>query len=163
MNKMSKTIVPAPVRKSVHVGAPPDRAFKVFTAGIGRWWPKSHHIGTADLDLQVIEPKAGGRWYERGIDGSECDIGKVLVWQPPTRLVLAWQVSAAWKFDPGLVTEVEVRFIADGPNSTRVELEHRDLERYGESADGFRATIDSPEGWTGILQLFKQAAEQSEG
>ena len=162
MNKINKTIVPAPVRKSVRVGAPPERAFKVFTDGIGRWWPKTHHIGAADLDALVIEPKAGGRWYERGVDGSECDVGKVLVWEPPARLVLAWQLTADWKFDPGLITEVEVRFIADGANATRVELEHRDLERYGERADGVRATIDSSEGWNGILQLFKQAAEQSE-
>jgi uncharacterized protein YndB with AHSA1/START domain len=162
MNKINKTIVPAPVRKSVRVGAPPERAFKVFTDGIGRWWPKTHHIGAADLDALVIEPKAGGRWYERGVDGSECDVGKVLVWEPPARLVLAWQLTADWKFDPGLITEVEVWFIADGANATRVELEHRDLERYGERADGVRATIDSPEGWNGILQLFKQAAEQSE-
>jgi len=162
MNKINKTIVPAPVRKSVRVGAPPERAFKVFTDGIGRWWPKTHHIGAADLDALVIEPKAGGRWYERGVDGSECDVGKVLVWEPPARLVLAWQLTADWKFDPGLITEVEVRFLADGANATRVELEHRDLERYGERADGVRATIDSSEGWNGILQLFKQAAEQSE-
>jgi len=162
MNKINKTIVPAPVRKSVRVGAPPERAFKVFTDGIGRWWPKTHHIGAADLDALVIEPKAGGRWYERGVDGSECDVGKVLVWEPPARLVLAWQLTADWKFDLGLITEVEVRFIADGANATRVEPEHRDLERYGERADGVRATIDSPEGWNGILQLFKQAAEQSE-
>ena len=162
MNKINKTIVPAPVRKSVRVGAPPERAFKVFTDGIGRWWPKTHHIGAADLDALVIEPKAGGRWYERGVDGSECDVGKVLVWEPPARLVLAWQLTADWKFDPGLITEVEVRFIADGANATRVELEHRDLERYGEQADGVRATIDSSEGWNRILQLFKQAAEQSE-
>jgi len=162
MNKINKTIVPAPVRKSVRVGAPPERAFKVFTDGIGRWWPKTHHIGAADLDALVIEPKAGGRWYERGFDGSECDVGKVLVWEPPARLVLAWQLTADWKFDPGLITEVEVRFLADGADATRVELEHRDLERYGERADGFRTTIDSPDGWSGLLQLFKQAAEQSE-
>jgi uncharacterized protein YndB with AHSA1/START domain len=161
MNKINKTIVPAPVRKSVRVGAPPGRAFKVFTDGIGRWWPKTHHIGAADLDALVIEPKAGGRWYERGVDGSECDVGKVLVWEPPARLVLAWQLTADWKFDPALITEVEVRFIADGADATRVELEHRDLERYGERADGFRATIDSPDGWSGLLQLFKQTAEQT--
>jgi len=162
MNKINKTIVPAPVRKSVRVGAPPERAFKVFTDGIARWWPKTHHIGAADLDALVIEPKAGGRWYERGVDGSECDVGKVLVWEPPARLVLAWQLTADWKFDPSLITEVEVQFIADGANATRVELEHRDLERYGERADGFRTTIDSPDGWSGLLQLFKQTAEQSE-
>jgi uncharacterized protein YndB with AHSA1/START domain len=162
MNKINKTIMPAPVRKSVRVGASPARAFKIFTDGMGRWWPKSHHIGAADLDALVIEPTAGGRWYERGVDGSECEVGKVLVWQPPARLVLAWQLTADWKFDPALITEVEVRFIADGANATRVELEHRNLERYGERADGFRTTIDSPEGWGGLLQLFKQTAEQDE-
>ena len=76
--------------------------------------------------------------------------------------MLAWQLTADWKFDPSLITEVEVQFIADGANATRVELEHRDLERYGERADGFRTTIDSPDGWSGLLQLFKQTAEQSE-
>jgi uncharacterized protein YndB with AHSA1/START domain len=159
---MNKIVRPAPVRKSVRVGAPPDRAFAVFTAGIGRWWPKTHHIGASDLDTLVIEPKAGGRWYERGVDGAECECGKVLVWEPPARLVLIWQIAADWKFDPDLVTEVEVRFIADGDDATRVELEHRNLERFGERADAMRQSIDSPEGWTGILQLFKQAAEQSE-
>ena len=162
MNKINKTIVPAPVRKSVRVGAQPQRAFKIFTDGMGRWWPKSHHIGAADLDALVIEPKAGGRWYERGVDGSECDVGRVLVWEPPARLVLAWQLTADFKFDAGLITEVEVRFIAEGANATRVELEHRNLERYGERAGGFRTTIDSPEGWSGLLQLFKQTAEQDE-
>ncbi len=157
---MNKTIVLTPVRKSVRVGAPPERAFEVFTAGIGRWWPKSHHIGASDLDTLVIEPKAGGRWYERGVDGTECECGKVLVWEPPARLVLAWQIAADWKFDPNLLTEVEVRFIADGANATRVELEHRHLERFGERAETMRQAIDSQEGWTGILQLFKQAAEQ---
>jgi len=162
MNKINKTIVPAPVRKSVRVGAQPQRAFKIFTDGMGRSWPKSHHIGAADLDALVIEPKAGGRWYERGVDGSECDVGRVLVWEPPARLVLAWQLTADFKFDAGLITEVEVRFIAEGANATRVELEHRNLERYGERAGGFRTTIDSPEGWSGLLQLFKQTAEQDE-
>ena len=85
---MHRTISPAPVRKSVRVAAPQERAFEVFTAGIGRWWPKSHHIGAADLDTFVIEPRAGGRWYERGVDGSECEVGKVLAWEPPARLVL---------------------------------------------------------------------------
>jgi uncharacterized protein YndB with AHSA1/START domain len=159
---MNKIVRPAPVRKSVRVGAPPDRAFAVFTAGIGRWWPKSHHIGAADLHTVVIEPKVGGRWYERGVDGSECEHGKVLVWEPPARLVLAWQIAANWKYDANLLTEVEVRFIADGADATRVELEHRDIERFGEGAEAMRQAIDSPDGWPGVLQLFKQAAEQSE-
>ncbi|HXW40582.1 MAG TPA: SRPBCC family protein [Xanthobacteraceae bacterium] len=155
---MNQTVMPAPVRKSVRVDAPPERAFEVFTAGIGRWWPKSHHIGAAELDAPVIEPKAGGRWYERGVDGVECEIGKVLVWEPPARLVLAWQLTAGWKYDRNLVTEVEVRFIPDGAGATRVELEHRNLERYGDRADVLRGQIDSAGGWSSLLQLFAEAA-----
>jgi uncharacterized protein YndB with AHSA1/START domain len=157
---MQRTIMPAPVRKSIRVGAPRERAFEVFTAGIGRWWPKTHHIGAADLDALVIEPRQGGRWFERGVDGSECEVGKVLVWDPPARLVLAWQITPEWKYDPNLVTEVEVQFIAEAANATRVELEHRNLERMGDRADEMRQKIDSPEGWGGLLQLFAQSATQ---
>jgi len=157
---MDQTIKPAPVRKSVRVSAPPQRAFEVFTAGIGWWWPKSHHIGKADLETQVIEPRAGGRWYERDVDGTECDIGKVLVWDPPSRLVLGWQLTPDWTFDPELITEVEVLFIADGANATRVELEHRNLERLGPRADAMREQVDSPNGWGALLQLFAETASQ---
>jgi uncharacterized protein YndB with AHSA1/START domain len=155
---MNRMISPAPVRKSVRVSAPQARAFEVFSAGIGRWWPKSHHIGSSELDAHVIEPKANGRWYERGVDGVECEVGKVLVWEPPARLVLGWQLTPDWKFDPNLITEVEVRFIPDGANATVVELEHRNLDRLGAHADAFRQRIDSPEGWGGLLQLFAQTA-----
>jgi uncharacterized protein YndB with AHSA1/START domain len=155
-----RTIKPAPVRKTVRVGASRERAFDVFTAGIGRWWPKSHHIGTADLDTYVIEPKPDGRWYERYVDGSECDVGKVLVWDPPARLVLAWQLNGEWKYDPDLITEVEVQFIAESATTTRVELEHRNLERMGDRADAIRQQIDGPDGWGAILQLFAQSAVQ---
>ena len=157
---MDQTIKPAPVRKSVRVSAPPQKAFDVFTAGIGRWWPKSHHISKADLDTHVIEPHAGGRWFERDVDGNECDVGKVLVWDPPSRLVLAWQLTPDWTFDPELITEVEVRFIADGANVTRVELEHRNLERMGDRADTMRQQIDGPNGWGALLQLFAETASQ---
>ena len=160
MNQVTQRIQPAPVRKSLVVRAPQARAFEVFTAGIGRWWPKSHHIGASDPETVVIEPKVGGRWYERGVDGAECEVGKVLAWDPPGRVVLAWQVSADWKFDPDLVTEVEVRFIPDGQGATRVELEHRHLERFGERAENVRAQIDAPNGWGGLLQLFADAAAQ---
>ena len=134
---MTATIRPAPVRKSVRVAAPAERAFEIFTAGIGRW-------------------------FERGIDGVECEIGKVLIWDPPSRLVLNWQLNADFSFDPALITEVEVRFIADGENATRVELEHRDLERLGDRAEAFRQQIDSPGGWDGLLQLFSQTASQTQ-
>ena len=160
---MQRTIMPAPVRKSLRVSASQERAFTEFTAGIGRWWPKSHHIGTAEMDTLVIEPREDGRWYERGVDGTECEVGKVLVWEPPARLVLCWQLNAEFKFDPDLITEVEVRFIREDEKSTRVELEHRNLERLGERADALRQQIDAPEGWSGILQLFAQSANQAEG
>jgi uncharacterized protein YndB with AHSA1/START domain len=154
-------IQPAPVRKTVLVPAPPQRAFDVFTAGIGRWWPKTHKIGAADLDRPVIEPHAGGRWYERDVDGSECELGKVLVWDPPSRLVLAWQLDPDWKYDPALVTEVEVTFTPEG-DATRVELEHRHLERIGERAEEMREKIDAPGGWGGLLQLFSDTAANEE-
>lgn len=158
---MQRTITPAPVRKSIRVEAPRERAFDVFTAGIGRWWPKTHKIGAADLDTLVIEPREGGRWFERDVDGSECEVGKVLVWDPPARLVLAWQLTPDFRYDPDLVTEVEVQFIAEGANATRVELEHRNLERFGERVDAMRQQIDGPAGWGDLLQLFAQSATQA--
>jgi uncharacterized protein YndB with AHSA1/START domain len=153
---MSGQIRPAPVRKSIFVNAPQAHAFDVFTAGIGRWWPKSHKIGKAELDLPMIEGRQGGRWYERDLDGAECDIGTVLAWEPPSRLLLAWQLDPDWKFDPRLVTEVEVIFTPEG-DGTRVELEHRHLERMGDRAEAAREAVDSPNGWGLILQLYSEA------
>jgi uncharacterized protein YndB with AHSA1/START domain len=155
----SRTIRPAPVRKSITVKADAPRAFEVFTAGIGRWWPRSHRIGSSAQKDVVMEPQAGGRWYEISEDGSHCNWGKALAWEPPTRLVLAWQISADWKYDPDLITEVEVRFTPLGGGSTRVDLEHRNLERFGDKIEGIRAQIDSPNGWTAILKLYAEAAE----
>jgi uncharacterized protein YndB with AHSA1/START domain len=160
---MNTQIRPAPVRKSIFVNAPQDRAFNVFTNGIGRWWPKTHKIGQADVDRPIIEPSVGGRWYELDVDGSECEIGKVSVWDPPARLVLIWQLTPEFKYDPDLVTEVEVLFTPEGAG-TRVELEHRDLERMGEKADAMRETVSGPGGWPALLRLFADEAEvQREG
>ena len=151
------TIRPAPVRKSITVPASPERAFEVFTAGFGAWWPRSHHIGASALASAVIEPRAGGRWYERGDDGSECDWGRVLAFEPPKRVLLTWQITADWQHDANFVTEVEVRFIAEGDKSTRVELEHRLLDRYGARAAEMRGIFDSASGWTGLLDKFASA------
>ena len=156
---MSSQIRPAPVRKSIFVDAPQALAFDVFTSGIGRWWPKSHKIGPADLDRPVIEPRSGGRWYELDTDGSQCEIGKVVTWEPPARLVLTWQLNAEFKFDAHLVTEVEVQFTPEG-SGTRVNLEHRHLERVGETAEALREAVDSPGGWSGLLQLYAETAAQ---
>lgn len=152
------------VRKSVTVDANQQRAFEVFTARHGTWWPSTYHIGTSHYETAVIEPFAGGRWFERGVDGAEADWGKVLIWEPPQRLVLAWQITPDFQFDPDLVTEIEVRFEAIGPNQTRVDLEHRHFDRFGARAAEMRAIFDSggvpgaPQGWAGILREFAAAA-----
>ena len=152
-------ITPAPVRKSVVVNANAARAFVVFANNISRWWPASHTILKAPLKDTVIEPFAKGRWYQVGEDGSTCENGFVLAWEPPHRLLLAWQINGNWQFDPDLVTEVEIKFIAEGERKTRVELEHRHLERMGSTADAARAAVDSPNGWGAILEQFRQVAE----
>lgn len=155
---MSSQIRPAPVRKSVFVSASQEHAFEVFTSGIGRWWPKSHKIGPADLDRPIIEPREGGRWYELDVDGSECELGKVAVWEPPARLILIWQLTPEFAYDPELITEVEVRFTAEA-GGTRVDLEHRDLERMCEKAEAMRETVSGPGGWPALLQLFADEAK----
>jgi uncharacterized protein YndB with AHSA1/START domain len=152
---MNRPIRIAPVRKSITVAAPPARAFQVFTEGMSRWWIKSHSINkNSPIKDITIEPKAGGRWYERGEDGSTCDWGRVLAWEPPTRLLLSWEITADWKHDPDLRTEVEVRFIGEGGNATRIELEHRRLDLYGARGDEMRGVFDSAMGWPGLLQTF---------
>jgi uncharacterized protein YndB with AHSA1/START domain len=151
------------VRKSVLVEAPQERAFTVFTAGFATWWPlESHHIGAADCAEAVIEPHAGGRWYERGVDGSECDWGRVLDWEPPARIRLAWMLNPQWQFDPGdeRATEVEVRFVAAGPATTRVELVHRGFERV-EGGTEIREAVDAPNGWGGLLQAYAEVASRA--
>jgi uncharacterized protein YndB with AHSA1/START domain len=147
------------VNKSILVDAPQAHAFAVFTEQQGTWWPlATHHIAKVAAATAVVEPRAGGRWFERGVDGSECEWGHVLVWEPPHRLVLGWELDAEWRHDPSLQSEVEVRFVAVGSHSTRVELEHRHLERYAGKAEQMHAGLDSEGGWTKILQLFAAAA-----
>ena len=158
---MSTQIRPAPVKKSIFVHAPQAHAFEVFTDGIGLWWPKTHAIGDAELDKPVIEPREGGRWYTRHTDGSETSTGFVDTWDPPARLVLAWQIDPRWQYDPSLVTEVELRFEADGPHRTRVALEHRHLDRFGPEAERMRALFDSPGAWDGTLAAYAAAAVPS--
>ncbi|MER8530381.1 SRPBCC family protein [Mesorhizobium sp. M0814] len=157
---MTTMIKPAPVRKSVTVEVPLDKAFDVFTTGFGRWWPASHSIGKSALMTAVIEPKAGGRWYEIGEDGSQCDWGEVLAWDPPSRLTLAWRIGAGWRYDPALLTEVEIRFVALGENATRVELEHRLLENMGETAEAMREAFESEGGWSGLLDRYAAEAKR---
>lgn len=154
---MNHAIIPAPIRKTLVVRASPDTAFRVFTAGIDRWWPRTHTISKAPLREVVIEPMVGGRWYGRDAEGHEDDWGDVLVWEPPARLVLAWRISAAFRCDTGVHTEVEVRFADLGDGTCRVDFEHRDLANLGEGASDAALSMDR--GWGEILELFKAVAE----
>jgi uncharacterized protein YndB with AHSA1/START domain len=147
-------IRPAPINRSVVVKAEVERSFAAFTGRMGRWWPRSHSIGSAPMADVIVEPRVGGRWYERSGDGAECEWGKVLAWDPPGRLILAWQLDANWKYDPALVLEVEITFTALQGGMTRVDLEHRNLERYGDKAAAVRDMIGSDNGWMGILKSF---------
>ncbi|MDP9012972.1 MAG: SRPBCC family protein [Pseudomonadota bacterium] len=156
---MNRTLQIAPVRKTILVQAAPERAFEVFTAGIDRWWPKTHGIGAAPIRESIIEPFVGGRWYTTCEDGTEVVVGHVGVWQPPERFVVSWEIGATWKPDAraAFASEVDVRFVADTAGRTRVELEHRNFERMG-MAEGetMRNSVDG--GWPSILELFANAA-----
>lgn len=148
------------VRQAVTVAVPQAHAFEVFTRDFATWWPPTHHTAQKPMQAAVIEPRQGGRWFERSEDGSEHDWGRVLTWDPPRRLVLAWQLTGEWTYDPdpARASEVEVRFIAQGPASTRVELEHRHLERHGKTAEALHKGVSSPDGWPVMLARFAQAA-----
>lgn len=149
-----------PVTKELIVNTPQEHAFRVFTAGMNRWWPRQHHIGASPLKELIVEPREGGRWYAVCEDGSQCDTGKVLAWDPPRRLLLAWQITGEWRFDPSFVTEIEVLFTALGARTTRVTFEHRNLERYGAGALDLRKRLDDPKGWHVTLEEFARVAGQ---
>ncbi|HZR26784.1 MAG TPA: SRPBCC family protein [Vicinamibacterales bacterium] len=152
----------APVLKSITVRASAERAFKVFTDGFDTWWPRGHHIGSSPMKRAVIEPFVGGRCYSEQVDGTDCPWGQILVWEPPQRFVMAWQITPEWKFQPNLAeaSEVEIRFTPLGDGTTRVDLEHRHFERMGAGGEAMRAGVDSPNGWGGLMELFKAAAEK---
>ncbi|MEU0084399.1 SRPBCC family protein [Streptomyces sp. NPDC006274] len=142
------------VRRSVSVPLAAEKAFELFTGRMTEFWPSEHSIGSAEIAEVVVEPREGGRWFERGVDGSECEWGRVAQWSPPGRLVLLWQINARWTYDPSLVTEVEVDFVEEAAGRTRLELAHRHLERYGEQAGMMRQVFGSPGGWAGTLNRF---------
>ena len=148
------------VRKTIVVDAPLAHVFSVFTRDFDSWWPRDHHIGDYKTFKAILEPVVGGRWYERGDDGSECPWGRVLAFEPPHRLLLAWEIGADFRPDPSVGTEVEVRFVAEAPERTRVTLTHRHLERFGDKAEAMRAMFDSENAWAATLHGFKDVAER---
>jgi len=147
------------VRKNIVVNAPKDHVFRTFTERIDTWWPRAHHIGASEPFTAIMEPRTGGRWFERGHDGAECNWGRVLDWDPTDRVLLAWDINAEWKYQENFGSEVEVRFIAESKERTRVILEHRKLERYGDKAEMMRAMFDSADAWAGTLAAFAKAVE----
>jgi hypothetical protein len=146
----------APVRRTVTVGVGRQRAFEFFTGRMARWWNPRHHIADAPFVDLVVEPRHGGRWYEVDAEGNECDWGTVETWSPPDRVVLGWHLTDEWRYDADFVTEVEIRFVRVDATTTRVELEHRDLERYGAHAEDIRSQLDAEGGWQGLLTLFAE-------
>jgi uncharacterized protein YndB with AHSA1/START domain len=150
---MSTQSTAAPVRTSIVVDAPVQRAFEVFTQEMRSWWPEDHHVLQGELAEMVFEPHVGGRIYDRATDGSECTWSRVLAYEPPHRLVFSWDVSTSWGIEEDLehTSEVEVRFIAEADSRTRVELEHRNLERHGDGWEGMHGAVGSPGGWPKTL------------
>ncbi len=150
---------PNSVRKSVRVQAPREVAWRVFTEQMGAWWPLEHYkIGQAKAVDAVVEPRLGGRWYEVGEDGSTCQWGSVLAWEPHSRLLLSWDITADWQYDPDLKTEIELRFIPEGKDATRVKLEHRRLDRYGARRDQMRRVFETEGDWGRLLEMFARVA-----
>jgi uncharacterized protein YndB with AHSA1/START domain len=141
---------------SVVVEAPIERAFRVFTEDFGAFKPREHNLLAVDIAETVFEPRAGGYLYDRGVDGSECRWARVLAYEPPNRLVFTWDISPQWQpeSDPDKASEVEVRFIAETPERTRVQLEHRSLDRHGDGWEGVRAAIGGDQGWPLYLQRY---------
>jgi uncharacterized protein YndB with AHSA1/START domain len=146
----------AVVSRTITVRASQEHAFQVFTEHFGSWWPKEYSIGEADMADFVLEPKVDGLWYEVGVDGTECETGRVTAYEPPDRLVLAWHLDDSWRYDPdpAHASEVEVRFIAEGAGQTRVELEHRNFGRHGEGAAAVYGAVDGPGGWDFCLAAY---------
>jgi uncharacterized protein YndB with AHSA1/START domain len=144
------------VRTSIVVDAPVEAAFAVFTDDIASWWSPDHHILQAPLASMVFEPRVGGSVYDVGTDGTECHWGTVLAYEPPTRVVFSWNITLEWgiESDPAKFSEIEVRFVPEDDARTRVELEHRHLDRHGDGWEGMRDAVGSSGGWPIGLQRF---------
>jgi uncharacterized protein YndB with AHSA1/START domain len=146
----------ASVRTQIVVEAPIERAFRVFTEDFDRIKPREHNMLAAEIAETVFEPRAGGHIYDRGVDGSECRWARVLAYEPPDRIVFTWDISPQWRLETDLerTSEVEVRFTSEAPERTRVELEHRNLDRHGEGWEGLREGVAADQGWPLYLERY---------
>ncbi|HEU6451851.1 MAG TPA: SRPBCC family protein [Gemmatimonadaceae bacterium] len=149
------------VQLQIVVAAPVERAFRVFTEQFDRIKPREHNMLGVPIAETVFEPREGGHVYDRGVDGSECRWARVLAYEPPHRVVISWDISPRWQIETDLekTSEVEVRFIPEAPNRTRVELEHRNLDRHGAGWESMRQGIESENGWPLYLQRFASLLE----
>jgi len=143
---------------SIVVEAPIERAFSVFTDGFGTFKPPEHNLLEVEIAETVFETHVGGNIYDRGVDGSECRWARILVYEPPNRVVFSWDISPQWQIetDPDKTSEVEVRFIAESPDRTRVELEHRNLDRHGDGWEQEREGVGGDQGWPLYLDRFAE-------
>ena len=155
---MSMQATDTSVRTSIVVDAPIERAFSVFTEDFGRFKPSEHNLLEVEIAETVFEPREGGHVYDRGVDGSECRWARVLAYEPPNRVVISWDISPHWQLETDLekTSEVEVRFVAEAPDRTRVELEHRNLERHGEGWESVRDGVAGEDGWPLYLRRFAE-------
>jgi uncharacterized protein YndB with AHSA1/START domain len=155
---MSTQAAATTVRSSIVVEAPIERAFSVFTEDFGSFKPREHNMLQVDIAETVFEPRVGGNLYDRGVDGSECRWARVLAYEPPERVVFSWDISPYWQIETDLdkTSEVEVRFIAETPDRTRVQLEHRNLDRHGDGWEGVREGVGGDEGWPLYLRRFSE-------
>ena len=153
---MSTQAEDAAVRTTIVVDAPIEWAFAVFTDDFGRFKPREHNLLEVEIAETVFEPRVGGHLYDRGVDGSECRWARVLAYEPPHRVVFSWDISPRWQLEADLekTSEVEVRFVSEAPDRTRVELEHRNLERHGDGWEGVRDGVASTEGWPLYLDRY---------
>ncbi|HEX3975498.1 MAG TPA: SRPBCC family protein [Solirubrobacteraceae bacterium] len=153
---MSTQSTAAPVRTSIVVEAPAQRAFEVFTQEMKAWWPEDHHLLDGEIGEMVFERRAGGRVYDRTADGRECTWARVVAYEPPGRVVFTWDISPTWEIETDLerTSEVEVRFVAESGSRTRVELEHRHLDRHGDGWEGMHGAVSSPGGWPKTLAAY---------
>ena len=155
---MSQQSAATTVHHSVVVNAPIDEAFKVFTEDFGRFKPPEHNLLGVEIAETVFETRVGGYLYDRGVDGSECRWARVLAYEPPQRVVISWDINPYWQIetDQDKTSEVEVRFISESPHSTKVELEHRNLDRHGDGWEGVREAVDRDQGWPLYLQRYAE-------
>lgn len=155
---------PTRLQVDITVDVPVEHAFRVFTERFDEIKPREHNLLAVPIERTVLEPYPGGTVHDIGVDGSRCTWARVLVHEPPHRLVISWDITPRWQVepDPDRTSEVEIRFVAEAPERTRVTLEHRHLDRHGAGWEGF-TSLDAGDGWPLYLERYRAVAEGRSG